>query len=112
MDFKGKTALVTGAVGAIGKGVAEGFARGGAKVFISDLAQDAVDGAVEELKGAGADCAGLAANVTDEEGVKKVVAAASDFCGGKIDILVNVAGIIGEGKIEELTEEQWDRMFA
>ena len=109
MDFAGQTALVTGAAGAIGKGIAAGFAAGGARVFITDLHQDAVDAAVVELGGA---CHGLAANVTDEEQVQKVVAAASEAFDGQIDILVNVAGIVGQGKVEDLTEEEWDAVFA
>ena len=49
MDFSGRTALVTGAAGAIGKGIAAGFLGAGAKVFVSDYAQPAVDDVVKEL---------------------------------------------------------------
>jgi len=108
MDFNNKTALVTGAAGAIGKAVAADLAAGGAKVFITDIDQDAVDKAVKEI---GQDCIGLAADVTKSDQVKKVVAAASDAFGGRIDILVNVAGIVGQGKVEDITEEDWDKMF-
>ncbi len=109
MDFKGKTALVTGAAGAIGKAIASELADGGAKVFITDINQDAVDAAVKEI---GEDCLGLAADVTKADQVQKAVNAASDAYDGRIDILVNVAGIIGQGKVEEITEEQWDTMMA
>ena len=43
MDFSGKTVLVTGAAGAIGKGIAAGYVQGGARAFITDLKQQAVD---------------------------------------------------------------------
>ena len=109
MDFEGKTALVTGAAGAIGKGIAEAFSRAGAKVFITDLQQDAVDKAAKEI---GGDCAGKAADVTKADQVAEVVAAASAALGGKVDVLVNVAGIVAEGKVEDITEADWDKMFA
>jgi NAD(P)-dependent dehydrogenase (short-subunit alcohol dehydrogenase family) len=109
MDFKGKTALVTGAAGAIGKDIAAELCKNGAKVFITDINQDAVDAAVKEI---GEDCLGLAADVTKADQVQKAVNAASDAYDGRIDILVNVAGIIGQGKVEEITEDQWDTMMA
>ncbi len=109
MDFAGKTALVTGAAGAIGKAIASALVQGGARAFITDLKQEAVDAAVREV---GAGALGLATDVTNEEQVKAVVAAAAKAFGGQVDILVNVAGIVGQGKVEELTAEQWDAVFA
>ena len=109
MDFEGKTALVTGAAGAIGKGIAAGLCHGGANVFISDLKQEAVDAAAREVGGG---CQGLAADVTEEEQGRRVVDAAAEGLGGQIDILVNVAGIVGQGKVEDLTEDEWDAVFA
>lgn len=111
MDFTGKTALVTGAAGAIGKGIAEGFCKNGARVFITDLDQQAVDAVAGELA-EGDNCTGLAADVTIAEQVKAVVTAASKAFGGRIDILVNVAGIVGQGNVENISEEDWDMMFA
>jgi len=110
MDFTGKTALVTGAAGAIGKGIAEGFCKSGAKVFITDLDQQAVNAVANELTH-DANCTGLAADVTIAEQVKAVVTAASKAFGGRIDILVNVAGIVGQGNVENISEEDWDNMF-
>jgi NAD(P)-dependent dehydrogenase (short-subunit alcohol dehydrogenase family) len=110
--FKDAVALVTGAAGAIGKGIAADFCRRGAKVFITDLDAKAVDAAAKEISAAGGTCAGLAADVTRADHVQDVVAAAVKAFGGRIDILVNVAGIVGQGKVEDLTEQEWDRMFA
>jgi len=109
MEFDNKTVLVTGAAGAIGKGIAAEFANNGAKTFITDINQEAVDAAAEEI---GNNCAGLAADVTQEDQVKKVVAAATDAMGGKVDVLINVAGIVGQGKVEDIAVEDWDKMFA
>ncbi|NQT52712.1 SDR family oxidoreductase [bacterium] len=112
MDFSGKTALVTGAAGAIGKAIAAGFAQGGAKAFLTDLNQDAVDAAVAEIAAEGGTAHGLAADVVDEPQVKAVVDAAAQALDNQIDILMNVAGIVGQGKVEEIDAEDWDRVFA
>lgn len=112
LDFKGKTALVTGAAGAIGKGVAQGLAQCGARVFVTDLKQDQVDAAVAELTAAGYDAAGLAADVTDEAQVKAVAEFAAARFDNVIDILVNVAGVAGQKPVEEITEREWDFVFA
>ena len=112
LDFKGKTALVTGAAGAIGKGVALGLAQRGARVVVTDLKQDTVDAVVAELTSAGYDVAGLAADVTDESRVKAVVELAATRFDNTIDILVNVAGVAGQKPVEEITEKEWDFVFA
>ena len=110
--FKDKVALVTGAAGAIGKGIAADFARRGARVFITDIDAAGVAAAAKEIAAGGAACRGLAADVTDAAGVRAVVEAAAGAYGGRIDVLVNVAGVVGQGKVEDLTEEEWDRVFA
>lgn len=106
LNFTGKIALVTGAAGAIGKAVAAQLTEDGATVIITDLNDEAVQAAAKELG-----ATGRAADVTNAEQVKSVV----DWTlakYGRIDILINVAGIVGQGLVEDLTEEQWDRMFA
>ncbi|MEX0324253.1 MAG: SDR family NAD(P)-dependent oxidoreductase [Puniceicoccaceae bacterium] len=113
INFEGKTALITGAAGAIGKQVAMDMCRLGAKVFITDLKQDAVDNVAGEVSEAGLECKGLAADVTNEANVIAVVKAAKDFLGDRIDILVNVAGAAGDGNnIENITEKEWEFIFA
>lgn len=105
IEFKGQVALVTGAAGAIGKSVARELLKSGAKVFITDLNPDAVSLASNELG-----CKGLAANVCVEADVKAVVdAAIKEY--GSIDILVNVAGIIGTSPVEDISEKGWNQMF-
>jgi NAD(P)-dependent dehydrogenase (short-subunit alcohol dehydrogenase family) len=112
MDFEGKTALVTGAAGAIGQGIAAGLSQRGARVFLTDLEQGAVDAAVRLIADGGGDAQGLAADVTDEAQVVAAVGAAAAAFDQRIDILVNVAGIVGQGKVEDLTEAEWDAVFA
>jgi len=110
--FANAVALVTGAAGAIGKGIAADFAERGAKVFITDIDAKGIATAVQEIRAGGDECEGLAADVTDEQQVAAVVAAAVKAFGGRIDILVNVAGVVGQGKVEDLSEQDWDRLFA
>jgi NAD(P)-dependent dehydrogenase (short-subunit alcohol dehydrogenase family) len=110
--FADSVALVTGAAGAIGKGIAADFCRRGAKVFITDLAPRGLDAAVKDIRAAGGTCEGLAGDVTIAAQVAAVVAAAAKAFGGRIDVLVNVAGVAGQGKVEDLTEDEWDRIFA
>ena len=113
MDFKDKVALVTGAAGSLGKGIVERLCEQGASVFITDLDQGKLDEIAAELAGAGEACRGLAADVTKADEVQKVVAACSEAFGGRIDVLVNVAGTVGKGaKVEEMTRENWDAVFA
>ena len=112
LNFEGRTALITGAAGSIGKGIAAGFAERGAKVFVTDINQAALDKAVAEISQAGGACKGLAADVTNAAQVSAVVAAAREFFGDKFDILVNVAGIVAQGKVEDISADEWDRVFA
>lgn len=113
MSFEGKVALVTGAAGAIGKGVAARFCELGASVFITDLDQARLDEVCGELAGAGGRCESLAADATVADQVGQVVAACAAAFGGHIDVLVNVAGTVGKGgKVEDLDEAMWDQVFA
>jgi len=111
ISFKGKTALITGAAGAIGKGIAAEYCGNGAKVFITDISPTGVDAAVKELRNIG-QCHGLAGDIATESDVIKIVDAAKKAFDGKIDILINVAGIVGQGKVEDLKVDEWDKMFA
>jgi NAD(P)-dependent dehydrogenase (short-subunit alcohol dehydrogenase family) len=111
-DLTSKTALVTGAAGAIGRGIAKGLCQCGAKVFVTDLHSLAVEKTVAEIAGEGGTCKGLAADVTREDRVRDVVAAAATEFENRIDILINVAGIVAQGKVEEIGEDEWDRVLA
>jgi len=111
MEFEGKVVLVTGAAGAIGKGIAADFSKRGAKVFVTDVNQEAVDAVAAELSPDGTTCKGLAADARSEEQVVAVVEAAKAAFGGNVDVLVNVAGVVAQGKVEDITVEEWDFMF-
>jgi NAD(P)-dependent dehydrogenase (short-subunit alcohol dehydrogenase family) len=110
MEFENQVALVTGAAGAIGKGIAARLLGEGARVFITDLDQSRLDAVCAEL---GPNCQGLAADVTVEDQVRQVVQAALAAFGGRIDVLVNVAGAVGKGgPVEEMSLDNWEFVFA
>ena len=104
MILSGKTALITGAAGAIGAAIAVALARDGARLVLVDRAAEALDTLNERLGGTSrtlqidlADAAALA-RVADEA--------------GEVDILVNNAGILSNNKVEQTTLEEWRRVNA
>ncbi|MBN2296625.1 MAG: SDR family oxidoreductase [Pirellulales bacterium] len=111
MSFEGKTAIITGAAGAIGLGIAKKLCEQGARVLLTDLDQTKLDRTCNDLGGA-PKCQALAADVTDYRQVQAVVQLAQNIFDEKIDILVNVAGIVGQGRVEDIDEADWERMFA
>lgn len=96
MDIKDKVLVVTGGGSGIGEAVAKELSAQGAKVFIGDINQEAVDKVVAEIKAAGAEAAGTVVDVHKEAEVKGFfVKAAETF--GAVNIVVPCAGIIRDG---------------
>lgn len=109
--FVGKGVIVTGGASGIGKATAERFMAEGAKVAIFDVSEKNGRSALAELRGKGYDPLLLTGDVTKSKDVKRMVKQAKDAL-GSIDVLFNNAGILVEGTIEEVTEEDWDRIIA
>jgi NAD(P)-dependent dehydrogenase (short-subunit alcohol dehydrogenase family) len=106
-----KVVIVTGAAGSIGRGIALGFAREGAKSFITDLREEPLRRTEREVREAGGVCESLAADVAMADRVRAVMSAAMSAF-GRVDVLVNVAGLVKQNKIEETGEREWDEVFA
>ncbi|WP_431218820.1 SDR family NAD(P)-dependent oxidoreductase [Leifsonia xyli] len=110
MRLAGKSAIVTGGAGGIGRATSLAFAAEGARVAVVDLQQDAAEAVAEEIRAAGGKAIALGADVSAEADVERVVAAAVEAFGG-IDIAFNNAGIIRRTTAVETTVEEWDRVF-
>lgn len=105
--FAGKTVIVTGAASGIGKATASRIAREGGRVIASDIASDKLDAFKAELPDA--DIVTVAGDLTTQDAVDAVLAAAGD----RIDGLANVAGINDDfSPAGETTDAVWDRVIA
>lgn len=109
-DFDGRTALVTGGAGGIGLAIARQLAEGGARVVLVDLERQALDVAVASLAEPRRHLA-LAVDVTRPEGVEQAVATVLEAT-GRIDILVNSAGVALLEPAGEVSEGAWERTLA
>ena len=109
MQLKDKVALITGSASGIGKGIAIGMAREGAKIIIdhyrSEKDAKEVVNIIEEI---GGNAIAIDADVSIKEEVNNLVNAGWEKF-GKIDILVNSAGILTNTSFFEIKEEEWDR---
>lgn len=107
MQLSGKTAVVTGGGSGIGKAIASAFVREGASVVICGRDPGKLERAAKEI---GADCRAVRANIAHPREVQNLVnATVSQF--GRIDIVVNNAGILLPGTAESHNEEEWQQTF-
>lgn len=97
MRLDGRTALVVGGAGGLGASVADLFAEVGCRVVVSDLDPGASPHAAVTF------------DVTDDAAVARGVAEATELLGGRIDVLVNSAGILTEADVLDMSPETWRR---
>ena len=109
--LEGKVALVTGASQGLGRALALAFAREGARVAINSRSEDGVRPVAGEAESAGAEVLALAADVSRSADVERLVGATVERF-GRIDVLVNNAGVLGPRvPIEEYPEDEWRRVM-
>ncbi|HYC01064.1 MAG TPA: SDR family oxidoreductase [Candidatus Limnocylindrales bacterium] len=118
--LKGRTAIITGAGGGLGRAHALLFAKHGANVVVNDLGgkhdgtgkgSEMADKTVADIKAAGGNAVANYDSVSTEEGANGIIQTALDAF-GKVDILVNNAGILRDKSFVNMTDADWDLVFA
>jgi 3-oxoacyl-[acyl-carrier protein] reductase len=108
--LEGKICIITGAAQGIGLATSLKFAQEGATVVVCDLKQAAVDDAVKQCEALGATALGFVMDVTQREMVDAVVAQVKARF-GRIDVLVNNAGITKDARLQKMTLAQFDQVI-
>ena len=110
-DFREKTAVVTGATRGIGRAIAESLAANGIDVVIAARHEQDCRKVADEISGKGNGRAvGVAADVRRNEDCQRIVQAAIDGF-GRLDILINNAGIGGFAPVDKMDVAHWDRVI-
>ncbi|WP_303713471.1 SDR family NAD(P)-dependent oxidoreductase, partial [Brevundimonas naejangsanensis] len=106
MLLKDRVAIVTGSGGGLGRSHALYLASKGAKVVVNDLAEAAAQGVVDEIVAAGGQAMAAVGSVTDVDAVQAMVDAAMQAW-GRIDILINNAGILRDKSFAKMTMDDF-----
>jgi len=110
MNLDNKVAIVTGAGRGIGKAIAIALAREGANVIVNDVDIQTAEKVAREIKSLGWKALAIQVDISDSKEVNRMVQSVFKKF-KRVDILVNNAAIIKRGSIEDLTEEDWDRVM-
>ena len=109
-DLTGRTALVTGSSRGLGRAIAEGLAKAGARLIVNGVDPGRVETAVAEMRSAGYAAEGAAFDVTDETNIVEAFNR-FDAAGIEVDILVNNAGIQVRKPLVEFTSAEWRKVI-
>lgn len=110
MELSGKVALVTGGAQGIGKAIALILARNGADIVVSDINLEKAEETAREIQNMGRRSLAIKSNVADFKDVESMVETIVEKL-GRIDILINNAGITRDRLILRMTEEDWDAVL-
>ena len=108
MRLPNKVAVITGGAQGIGRAIALGMGREGAKVVVADLQSEKAKTVADEVRTLGTDAIAVEVNVASEPSVKRLADQTFE-CFGRIDILVNDAGVYLKSPVVSKSEEEWDR---
>ena len=106
-----KTAIVTGAAGGIGRGIAMKFAAEGARVGVLDLSIEAAQVVADEIEAAGGQAIALGADISQEAAVEAAVSSLRERF-GPVNVLVNNAAVMPAGRLHETAVADFDRCLA
>jgi len=108
--LKDKVAIITGSARGIGQATAWKFAAEGAKVVVCDLERKGVDEVVSQIIAGGGQAIGFTVNVTDKASIAAMVKGVTAKH-GRIDVLVNNAGIVDDAMFRKMSDEQFERVI-
>lgn len=111
MRLKGKVSIITGSGQSIGQATAFKFAAEGARVVVCDINAAAMEDTVAKIEAAGGKALGYKIDVTKKDEIEAMVKVVMAKW-GRIDVLVNNAGIIQDGQLSKMTDEQFDRVIS
>ena len=109
--FKGQVVLITGAAQGLGRATAQAFARRGAAIALVDMNDALLNDTAAELRSAGGECAAVAADITAPGAAAEIVQRTVSLL-GRLDILINNAATSSVESLLDVTEREWDRVFA
>ncbi|MFH0969070.1 MAG: SDR family oxidoreductase [Patescibacteria group bacterium] len=107
MRLQNKIAIITGAGSGIGRGIALAFIKEGARIVVADWSEEGGKKTVEQIKKAGGEAVFVKTDVSKATDIEQMVKTCLDKF-GRVDILINNAGIVKFGALHETPEEDWD----
>ncbi len=106
-EFKDKVAVITGAVSGIGKALAEKAAQEGMKVVLADIEDKAIKRTIRKFKKLNSEVLAVKTDVSKREDIENLAKKTLDTY-GKVDLLINNAGVAVPGVLQKLTPEDWE----
>lgn len=108
--FRNRNIVITGAGSGIGRATAMAFAKEGGKLYIADIVKDRIEKVASEIRENGADATAFVLDVSDKESVEKFANEVIEKA-GRVDILMNNAGVSIGSPIEKITLEEWEKLI-
>lgn len=108
--IQGKVVVITGGSSGLGEATGRHLAERGARVVLAARRRDRLEAIVADIKAAGGEALSLTADVTNKADVDAVIAAALDVF-GRVDVVINNAGLMAIAPLQEVRTDEWDRMI-